>query len=647
MNASCHARVAHDRHANRWICLAPCASLPGEVPFIGTRFLVCSTILAGMIGALSPRPAAAQSQQAATTAEPSDEQAATQASAQETESPASATGDAVDPTDEPLPPTVMFLHSNGSVTVTVDGKEHQLSPSQMNRRLPQLLAGKEHIGIRMEEWKYFERAFGAMKLYPMGIRRITLDSGTARRTLEVPAPMLFQVINSGTPAERQKALDEVEKLFRDGKSWQAMEVVRMTYQTQYDRSRFLPYVRDALQSDSENAWGPAISTISLVGGDESDVPLVLKHADHEDDRIRARIANTLTDLDPQGSNPGVNPAIRKLLDDDSHWVRSSTIQSLSGFATSPDVEAKLIELSRGESRGGSSQADTTIKSALTSRPLIRKPVAERLIELIDSNSRHKRKAIKGLCHKADDEARPLVVDALIDVIDSDVDSHVRSDAITGLGLVGGEQAWKKLQMIAMNPNELESDRKTARYFTPRDLPAPTDDAGNPISPPPVKLPPDLWRQIAQDHDPDARQWAIQRMTKMLQDESSAVPGLGVLIKVHEAKFDRTALVPLVRGWLASEDEQIRSKALIAMGTLDDPAIKVTELASYSNDNSPIVRGVVLSALLGVDPEARTFRDAGDNRSLAERRELGSGPRRCQVALGCSHDTRGGRSADRP
>ena len=106
----------------------------------------------------------------------------------------------------------------------------------------------------------------------------------------------------------------------------------------------------------------------------------------------------------------VGPAIEKLLSDRDPMVRRSTCQSLWGVPSTPGVDQKLIELSRGPSKGGSSEGDHTIYYALSTRPLIRKPVAERLIELIYPKSLHTSRVVWGLSHHgATDDAQPAII----------------------------------------------------------------------------------------------------------------------------------------------------------------------------------------------------------------------------------------------
>ena len=480
---------------------------------------------------------------------------------------------------EPLPDTVIHIHKNGSVTVTVDGKQHQLTPRQLRRRVPELLAGSEHVTLHMDEWKCFDRAPVIQDLYGYGVRRLTLDTGTERRTWDLQPPPLFQIISEGNADQRAAALEELETLFREGNSVNAMFVLRKTRNIRYNRSRFLPYVRAALRSNDKRTLGDAISTIAVVGGDGSDIPLVRPHVDHPDRDVRASAGMALPALDPAEKNADVARAIVQLLGDDSSWVRTTTIESLWGRVVTPEVEAKLIQLSRGPSSGGSGEADIVIHKALATRPRVRKPVAERLIEIVEANGRHKRRAVWGLTHLATDEARPLAIDALIKVVDADVDDDMRRTAMTGLGLHGGEKAWNKLRSIALDPNEADSTRKDARWKLPAHLKSLTDDAEQPNKPPPLQPPHDLWRQIEQTHDPGLRATALEQLNELLQEAATAPRAFHALSKTWEVEFDRAAVAPAIRKWLSAEDEQLRASAVTALGVLGPDIVDTAEIVA--------------------------------------------------------------------
>jgi HEAT repeat protein len=117
---------------------------------------------------------------------------------------------------------------------------------------------------------------------------------------------------------------------------------------------------------------------------------------------------------------------------------------------SPAAEVRLIELSKlpGPSSGIGYDA---VYYALSTRPVISKPVAERLAELAlgPDTQGHVGRAVWGLSHHpASEEAREVVVSTLIRIFDDTLDGSLRQDCVFGLGLQGGPAAVEKLAEIA-------------------------------------------------------------------------------------------------------------------------------------------------------------------------------------------------------
>ncbi|MCP4679745.1 MAG: hypothetical protein GY854_30495, partial [Deltaproteobacteria bacterium] len=372
------------------------------------------------------------------------------------------------PLADSLPPEPdMMLHKNGSITLTIDGTEHLIPPRRFRTKAAELLAGERAIVFRMEVWDRFEHdtvvRFPA--LYKMGVQRVTVKCDvTGQEEIQVwnlGPPTLQQRMVDHDPAVRKAALVQVETMLRSESSSDrvsAMDALRDARKVRFDRSRFLPLVRRALDATSENEISRAILTIAHVGGDETDVPKVLEYADHEQEMIRVCICGALCDLDPDGTHPGVGPAIEKLLYDRRPWVRSTACRSLWGTPSTPGIDQKLIALSRPSNE----QASDVIYYALSTRPLVRKPVAERLIELIETKSSRVSRAIWGLSHhQATDDARPMILTALINVIETEVDGGLRNDAIHGLGFHGGDEAVQKLEAIVANSLESKKTRELA------------------------------------------------------------------------------------------------------------------------------------------------------------------------------------------
>jgi len=96
-------------------------------------------------------------------------------------------------------------------------------------------------------------------------------------------------------------------------------------------------------------------------------------------------------------------------------------------------------------------------------PLVRRPVAERLIELAAISNQERGRAIWGLSHQqVADDAREPVVTALIEILDDTIDNHARMDALHGLGQLGGPRAEARLRQFIDTESETEADKQEVR-----------------------------------------------------------------------------------------------------------------------------------------------------------------------------------------
>lgn len=505
----------------------------------------------------------------------------------------------------------LMIHGNGSITVTVDGKEHALAAGEFRTKGPNLLQGKKHVALRMEDWAAFESIATEQlsDLYGLGVRTLTLDidyqGKKEQRTVKLSPPALHEQILKGATQDRQQALNEVEKLLRSENASdriKALDTILKIRQLRFDHARFLPLVRKSLDAANERELAAALGAIAVVGGDESDVPRVLQLADSDSLQVRVWISTTLYALNPQGKHPGIGPVIEKLLSDPNNNIRTATYKSLWGLPTTPEVEAKLIEMSHGPTNGGSGEGYDVVYYALSTRPLVRGPVAKRLIELITAPSPLTGRAIWGLSHHAaSDDARPIVVDALIRVLETQVDNENRQNAIWGLGFHGGDKAVAKLQAIADDNKESPSLREYARKQLQKSAATDTGASTTPVVP--AQKPGELWEQILQPHDGALREQALSQVKELLADPATASEGMQALIRAAKAPFDRQSQVPLIRPYLQSDDPQLRANALASLAVCQ--SIDAQTLTSFAGDDSPLVRSAVAEMLFVVDPKAES------------------------------------------
>ncbi|QDU61895.1 HEAT repeat protein [Planctomycetes bacterium Pan216] len=509
---------------------------------------------------------------------------------------------------EALPETRLMLFVDGSALVRVEGEEHRLGPSEVDKELPRLLKDQSRLLLEMEDWKGFER-FARQRLaglHDLGVREMVArieDNGEVRtRVFPLRPPTLADRVTSSDSSKRAAALDEVAAMLAaedPSDHAKALLALRRANRYRFDGSRFLSTVRKFL--DDGNHVDLSLRVLPVIGGDKSDVPRVLTYADAQDPRLRMLVPGVLYAIDPQASDAAIFPAVEKLLHDENGAVVTATYKSLWGKPSTPAMEERLVELSRHPTKGRE-----VLYYALATRPLLRRVVAERLIEALEQAKGPYQRAVWGLRKPATDDAHPLVVDGLIRELGKQVDSRMRREAIMGLRAHGGPKAIDALNAIASNPNETETSRGAATEALKR-LGAPIpelhrDPAG--VAADHGSSQKELWKQLAQSNDPQLKRQALKQVTSMLERDAQRGAALQILAQAHDAVFDRSSLIPLVKPMLSSEQPLIRARALLALATMGDDALDRDSLSTFAKDESPFVREAVAKIIVHVDPKAQ-------------------------------------------
>lgn len=287
-----------------------------------------------------------------------------------------------------------------------------------------------------------------------------------------------QIAQRADPELRREALGKLRQMLageRGANRDEAMRTLQKVKDVPFDRAPLLPLVRQIIEDPRQTAFARSIAAVQLanLGGDQDDIPVIAAMADEPDAFIRKGVATALYGLDPRGEHPLTAPAIEKLLNDESaapQGVVHHTIKALWGNPVSPAAERRLIELSRQLGQSGEIGYDV-VYYALSTRPVVSEPVAERLSELALSTARPDLagRALWGLSHHPTaDAARELAVTTLIRILDDSLDIGRRRDCIFGLGLHGGKTAVSKLEAVAAQDENagLREQAKAALARTP-------------------------------------------------------------------------------------------------------------------------------------------------------------------------------------
>ena len=497
-------------------------------------------------------------------------------------------------------PDVTF-HADGSVTIKKGSESRKLPGLKFRTEAPKLLQGSNEIILRLdpEVGSAFERLMQQRVpvLREAGVRKVTLkvtvDGNERTHSFELQDATLRDRLTDRRKEIRQAAAREaLEKLSSEhgGHRSEALSAIRKAKNASFDKAPFLPVVRELIADGKHLVQ--SLGVLRIVGGDASDVPLVARYKDHEKQMVRASVGYVLIGLDRSTTNPITGETVLQLLNDRDPVVRTTTYKAMNGFATTPEIDARLIEMSaRADSGQPSREAYDVVYYAMRSLPLMRKPIAERLVELIHPKSNLKYWAIWGLSrHKATEEARPLVVDTLINVIDAEVDSETRHAAMYGLKWHKTAAGTAKLHQILENPLESNQARKYAAQMLGKEF-TPSKTATNTTE---MEAPPGrdlkLWEKVVQPRDAKLRNAALATVTETLDAGTEVTAALEALGKSRMVDFDRKPFIPLVQRYLTHEDADVRSRAVYAFSGLGRGSISSKALLALLDDPDATVRG---------------------------------------------------------
>ena len=220
----------------------------------------------------------------------------------------------------------------------------------------------------------------------------------------------------------------------------------------FERAPFLAAAKPLLASPDEQVRAAALVALPGLNAGEADLPAMAKLADDPAGAVREGVVGSLFFAKGAGNPALVGPIVEKLLADPDPKVKLATLNALWGNPVSPAAEAQIIALSRETTAGLSgSLGYDAVYYALSTRPVVRLPVATRLAELmhdpnLDPNIRWR--AAWGLAHTAAPEAVDAMVAALITELDETLQPQVRSYAVQGLAAHRTPAALAKLREMA-------------------------------------------------------------------------------------------------------------------------------------------------------------------------------------------------------
>ena len=237
------------------------------------------------------------------------------------------------------------------------------------------------------------------------------------------ADELFRRIAQRDDADaRAAALTEVRQMLLDGPAAgrvAALRALARAADVPFDRAPLLEAARPLLDADPA-VVAAAVRALPSLGATPDDARRIAALAEHSAEEVRRAVpagmmfaaAGDGSRAVPDAVAGELNAALLTLLADDDARVVKEALRAMWGFEVSPAVEARVIELSRPPAGDGPVGPQGTyydaIYYALSTRPLVRPPVARRLIEVmqdtrLDAHNTRSR-ATWGLTHHDVDPA---------------------------------------------------------------------------------------------------------------------------------------------------------------------------------------------------------------------------------------------------
>lgn len=333
--------------------------------------------------------------------------------------------------EPPGEPIDFTLQKDGSVTLA-DGRE--IPEANVADELVKLLVQPDLPPpiVRLADARLFDSSAmqpvaRALRLAKVRKIRVTIPGEEKPREFDLQPPRLSErILDDPDETSRAAAVADLLAAMRNPATRNnAMNEFVRVREVAFDRTEFLPIVREAAGNPNPKYVSKThLSALGAAGGNLDDVPTILRHLDSPDLNMRMVVAGALYAVDPEAKHPGTLPAVEKLLRDPD--AQHFTVKAMWGHPSSPAVDEILIELSHDKRIGYD-----TIYYALSTRPLVRPAVANRLIEL---SRRGEGRALWGMSHRRiAEDCRVLVGRYLLEVAEGSYPEETRCEAIWGLG----------------------------------------------------------------------------------------------------------------------------------------------------------------------------------------------------------------------
>ena len=182
----------------------------------------------------------------------------------------------------------------------------------------------------------------------------------------------------------------------------------------FDKASFHDLFVPLLESDDPDLRTLAAQSLVMSGVQSGDLERLIALAGDADSHVRQNMAGLIVAAAEKDlTSSSAAESVLRLLSDDDAKVRDAAIRSLWGATFSPELEARIIELSRDPQEGYNA-----LYFALSTQPSKSEASVKRLIEFLSHRDTHNvaGRAAWGLGYGVAEEQQSLVAEAALKVV---------------------------------------------------------------------------------------------------------------------------------------------------------------------------------------------------------------------------------------
>ena len=277
---------------------------------------------------------------------------------------------------------------------------------------------------------------------------------------EAVQPWLDDAFQIDSVEKREAAVEKVRaalKSANDDDRRQGLVAFTQMAAIRFDKASFHDLFVPLLESADPQLRLLAAQSLVAAGVQTGDVERLIALADDPDSHMRETIASLIVAaLEKDLTSPSAADAVLGLLSDDDRIVQDATIRSLWGARFSPELEARIIDLSR-EPRG----SYNALYYALSTQPTKSEASVSRLIEFLSDRDTHNvgGRAAWGLGYGVAAEQQELVAEAALKVVAARSEGYLFQEAMKRLKQYAGPEQVPAMRALLAKPG-VDGDLRT-------------------------------------------------------------------------------------------------------------------------------------------------------------------------------------------